>query len=71
VEDAEVPAAAAEEPADASVTAEPGDADHDLATDDDPADYDFAEDVEAEVAELLDETDGPGDAAPAEDDTQH
>jgi tetratricopeptide (TPR) repeat protein len=71
VEDAEVPAAAAEEPADASVTAEPGDADHDLATDDDPADYDFAEDVEAEVAELLDGTDGPGDAAPAEDDTQH
>ena len=77
VDDTEGPAATAGEPADAPATAEPTGADDDLDSGDDldddldSADYHFAEDVEAEVAELLGETDGSGDATPAEDDTEH
>ena len=73
VDDAEGPAATAGEPTDASVTAEPAGADDDLDSHDDldSDDYDFAEDVEAEVAELLDETDESGDTAPVEDDAEH
>jgi tetratricopeptide (TPR) repeat protein len=73
VEDAEEPGAAAGDPADPSRTAEPADADGDTdaSEDDDLTAYDFDEDVEAEVSELLGETDGSGDAASAEDDAEH
>jgi hypothetical protein len=78
VDDAEEPGATAGDAADPSGTAEPADADGDTGDsgDDDLTAYDltaydFDEDVEAEVAELLSETDESGDAAPAEDDAEH
>ena len=62
----------APDPAGAHEDADDRDSDHDgQDPDDDAGGHDLGEDVEAEVAELLGETDGPGEAARTGDDAAH